>query len=159
MTVTPLESFFVSSRPNMMSFTASLSNRFGAWQNRVRRYCARTQRSPHMVHDVVDLGHIDIALAECLPLVGQVDVVLVCVIDDKERPRSSTRCIRGRIALTNLYRSDFTFTIQPSAKYSTTPSRGLALASPIAWATSSGEWQIATVSGRTKPPARVNVSS
>lgn len=124
-----------------------------------------------MVHDVVDLGHIDIALAECLPLVGQVDVVFVCVIDDtasqignvagllKERPRSSTRCIRGRIALTNLYRSDFTFTIQPSAKYSTTPSCGLALASPIAWATSSGEWQIATVSGRTKPPARVNVSS
>ena len=53
----------------------------------------------------------------------------------------------------------FTFTIQPSAKYSTTPSRGLALASPIAWATSSGEWRIATVSGRTKPPARVNVSS
>ena len=48
----------------------------------VRRYCARTQQSPHVVHDVVDLGHIDIALAECLPLVGQVDVVFVCVIDD-----------------------------------------------------------------------------
>lgn len=30
-----LGSFFVSSQPNMMSFTASLSNRFGAWQNRV----------------------------------------------------------------------------------------------------------------------------
>lgn len=29
-----VESFFVSSRPNMMSFTASLSNRFGARQNR-----------------------------------------------------------------------------------------------------------------------------
>ena len=92
MTVTPLESFFVSSRPNMMSFTASLSNRFGAWQNRVRRYCARTQQSPHVVHDVVDLGHIDIALAECLPLVGQVDVVFVCVIDDTPNRQCRRTC-------------------------------------------------------------------
>lgn len=39
-----LGSFFVSSQPNMMSFTASLSNRFGAWQNRVGWLALRWNR-------------------------------------------------------------------------------------------------------------------
>lgn len=44
-----LGSFFVSSQPNMMSFTASLSNRFGAWQNRGRMVSATLEQEIEVV--------------------------------------------------------------------------------------------------------------